>query len=130
MQLVIDTTSLVTVALSDSPDLLAAHELRAPALIRSEALSALHEGLWRGAITEAVALTARDRVLGARVRLFDDRVLHRTAWDVAERFGLAKTHDASYVALARLRKIPLLTGDLRMRRWAHGYVDMLTLDEI
>jgi predicted nucleic acid-binding protein len=42
--------------------------------------------------------------------------LARTAWEVADEFGWAKTYDAHYVALARLRDCRLVTIDERLLR--------------
>ena len=76
------------------------------------------------------AVRARDRVIAARLELADDVALHREAWDVAERFGWARTYDASYVALAERKRIPLVTEDGRLRRSLAGRLEVLGLADL
>lgn len=101
-----------------------------PALLRSEALSAIHESLWRRQIDLALAVEMRERVLDLPVEIVDDRVAYVEAWTVAERFGLAKTYDAMYVGLAKRRNLPLLTVDGRLRRTVGDYVQVLGLADL
>jgi len=72
----------------------------------SEALSVLHEARWRGRVTPELADRSRDRLLRAEIVRASPRRLLDEAWRVAEALGWAKTHDAEYVALARLRDCP------------------------
>jgi predicted nucleic acid-binding protein len=43
---------------------------------------------------------------------------YQVAWAMASELGLAETHDAEYLALARLRQAHVLTTDARLRRGA------------
>jgi len=82
----------------------------------SEAVSGLHELLWRGEISEDHALAALVALERAPIRPRRDRRLARAAWTVAQEFGWAKTYDAEYVALARLLSCRLVTVDQRLQR--------------
>lgn len=70
----------------------------------------------------SLAVTRRN---GARTNcLAQHRRLGATAWEIADRFGLAKTYDAEYLALGRLLDCRVVTLDGRLRRGtaALGYV--------
>ncbi|MCC6617833.1 MAG: hypothetical protein IT341_02200, partial [Chloroflexi bacterium] len=58
------------------------------------------------------------------------RGLAREAWWVAEELGWAKTYDAEYVALARLRGARLLTRDERLRRSTERVVECIGPTEL
>ena len=79
---------------SEGIDVPEEHELLAPTLLRSQALSALHEAVHRGEITEAVALERLAGIQALPIRLLGDAVLRRNAWRIANRLGWAETYDA------------------------------------
>ena len=108
----------------------AAHELLAPTLLRSQALSALHEAVHRGELDAAAARERLDRVGRIRIRLLGDAVLRRRAWDVADRLGWAETYAAEYVALTLLQADALVTLDPRLARAAEGIVATAGIDAL
>lgn len=125
MLLVLDASVALRVAMEAKGfALLSEHELIAPALLRSETSSALHEALWRKEISRELADLARERIAVAPIELVAD--LHGEAWQVSETLGWAKTHDAEYVALAGRRDCALLTADGRLARGAARLVSVLT----
>ncbi len=91
-------------------------ELVAPALMWSEARSALHELLWRREITRDDAESTRERLERCPVGRRTHARLGVEAWKVAEELGWAKTYAAEYVGLARLLGCRLVTLDARLRR--------------
>ena len=91
-------------------------QLMAPALLWSEARSALHELLWRREITRHDAEQARARLETCPVERSRHRRLGDEAWRVADELGWAKTYDAEYIALAALLGCRLVTLDARLRR--------------
>lgn len=93
-------------------------ELIAPGLLWSETLSVLHEMGWRGELAARTARAARDGLSGLSVRRDDPGDLRSEAWRVADELGWAKTYDAEYLALARLRSSRVVTLDRRLRRGA------------
>jgi predicted nucleic acid-binding protein len=97
---------------------LSGFELIGPPLLRSEVTSALHEALWRRQIDEADALSHREAFAAMSVAIHAPDDLHEVAWAIATEIGLAKTYDAEYLALARLRRARVLTTDARLRRGA------------
>jgi indolepyruvate ferredoxin oxidoreductase alpha subunit len=123
--LVIDAT--VAFDAAQGPDgfaVFGAEELVAPPLMWSEARSALHEAMWRRAMTPELGRRSLDALEGARVRTRTHRRLGPRAVEIAHAFGWAKTYDAEYLALAELLRCRLVTSDGRMyRRTRHlGYV--------
>jgi predicted nucleic acid-binding protein len=84
----------------------------------AEARSALHEALWRGEASRALADAAHEALEAAPVRPRTHAKLGRGAWAIAEELGWAKTYDAEYLALARLLDCRMVTLDLRLRRGA------------
>jgi predicted nucleic acid-binding protein len=99
-------------------ELLGDPDLVAPALLWSEVRSALHEARWRGDIEADDAAEALERLESCPVRSTVDPRLGRTAWEIADELGWAKTYDAEYVALARLLGCRVVTLDGRLLRGA------------
>jgi predicted nucleic acid-binding protein len=88
-----------------------AHQLVGPVTLRSDVLAGLYGQVRAGQLAEAEALRVLDRVTTARMRLLGDRVSRREAWRTAVAAGLADTHLAEYVAVARLQADVLVTED-------------------
>ncbi len=97
---------------------LAGFELIGPPLLRSEVTSALHTAVWRRQLTEADASAHREAYACMAVTIVTPADLYDVAWTIATDLGLAKTYDAEYLALARLRRTRVLTTDARLRRGA------------
>jgi len=108
----------------------AEHQLLAPTLIRSQALSILHEAVARGEIEDAAALELLARVGKLKIRLLGDGVLRRTAWKYADQLGWASTFDAEYVALTKLQADALITLDDDLARSVEGVVPTASIDEL
>jgi len=106
------------------------HELLAPTLLRSQTLSALHEAVHRGELSEAVALERLARIRAMPIRLLGDAVLRRRAWDLADRLGWAETYDAEYVALTQLQADAFVTSDPALARRVEGVVATATIDAL
>ena len=115
---------------SEGIEVPAEHELLAPTLLRSQTLSALHEAVHRGEITEAIALERLARVQALPIRLLGDAVLRRNAWRIADRLGWAETYDAEYVALTRLQADSLVTLDAELARRVEGIVPTATIEAL
>lgn len=105
-------------------------DLVGPRLLLSEALSSLHELVWRGEISPELADSALDRLRGAPFEVRDPEGLVDAAWQLAESLGWAKTYDAEYVALARMLDCPLVTIDARLARGAGRVVRIIGPGEL
>jgi predicted nucleic acid-binding protein len=108
----------------------AEHELLAPTLLRSQVLSALHEAVHAGELTQDAALDRLARVQSIPIRLLGDAVLRRRAWRVADELGRPDTYDAEYVALTLLQADAFVTLDAELARRVDGLVKTATIDAL
>jgi predicted nucleic acid-binding protein len=108
----------------------AEHVLLAPTLLRSQALSLLHEAVARGEIPADVGRDRLARIGRMPIRLLGDGVLRRRAWDLADRLGWASTYDAEYVALTQLQADALVTLDPELARRIEGIVPTASIDAL
>ena len=99
---VIDARTLLHIV-TDGVTISSAHQLVAPNLIRSQALTLLLAEVRSGQITEEVALQRHERLTEIKMRLLGDRVSRRTAWKIARQQGWATTFDAEYLPSAHCR---------------------------
>ena len=106
------------------------HELLAPTLLRSQALSVLHEAVQRGEIAADVAREHLARIGRMPIRLLGDAVLRRRAWDLADRLGWASTYNAEYVALTQLQADAFITLDADLARSVQGIVATASIDAL
>jgi predicted nucleic acid-binding protein len=106
------------------------HQLVAPTLIRSQALSLLFEGVRTGELSEDVALQHHERVTELKMRLLGDRVSRRTAWRIASEHGWDTTYDAEYLAVTRLQADALITVDPAMVAKARDVVNLADIDAL
>lgn len=131
MTLVVDASVAVAACLAATGfDVLPDHDLVAPALLWSEARSALHELLWRGEISAVDGEAAREALERCPVRRVDHDRLGGEAWRVSDELGWAKTYDAEYVALAHLLGCRVVTLDARLRRGADRLGLVVSVSEL
>jgi indolepyruvate ferredoxin oxidoreductase alpha subunit len=116
--IVIDASLAVAACLTPARFTSLPSELVAPALMWSEARSALHELTWRGEVAVTDAELARAALEDAPVEQRNHAELGDRAWRIADALGWAKTYDAEYVALADLLGCRLATIDNRLLRGA------------
>lgn len=116
---VVDTgVALAASGSSEARRQLTPFRLAAPPLLWSEVHSAVREAVWREEISPAQSrelLQSFDELEIARER---PAALYATAVQIAEELGWAKTYDAEYLALARLRGGRVVTTDHRLLRGA------------
>ena len=108
----------------------AEHELLAPTLLRSQALSRLHEAVHAGEIDSDSALDLLTRIRAMPIRLLGDAVLRRNAWAIADQLGWPETYDAEYVALTKLQADALVTLNADLARQVEGIVPTATIDAL
>jgi predicted nucleic acid-binding protein len=120
-KLVVDC-SVVLRLVADDVKVSAKHKLLAPTLLRSQALSALHEAVHARKLSPEVARERLTRINRLPIRLLGDAVLRRRAWEIAEELGWAETYDAEYVALTQLQGDAFVTLDKKLARAVKGLV--------
>jgi predicted nucleic acid-binding protein len=98
------------------------HQLVAPNLLRSQALSFLYREVHQGRLPEGEARALLDGITTMRVRLLGDRVSRATAWRIAEQLGWEDTTQAEYVAVATLQADFFVTLDADLARQVEGIV--------
>jgi predicted nucleic acid-binding protein len=99
---VVDCDTLLRIAAGEL-EVAAEHQLVAPTLVRSQALSALFAAASRGEIPRAEGLERVRRINSLKVRFLGDKVLQQQAWKLAEQLGWETTYPAEYVALTILQ---------------------------
>src|SRR5207249_1014861 len=80
---VVDRDTLLRIAAGEI-EVAAEHQLVAPTLVRSQALSALYEAARRGEISADEGIERVTRINSLKVRFLGDKVLQRQAWKVAD----------------------------------------------
>src|ERR671934_2965915 len=126
---VVDRDTLLRIAAGEI-ELAPEHQLLAPTLVRSQALSALYEAARRGEITAAEGLERVTRINSLKVRFLGDKVLQRQAWKVADELGWETTYDAEYVALTKLQADAFVTSDRDLAEAVSGLVETATVDAL
>jgi indolepyruvate ferredoxin oxidoreductase alpha subunit len=126
---VVDCATLLRIAAGEI-EVAAGHQLVAPTLVRSQALSALYEAARRGEILAAEGLERVTRINSLKVRFLGDKVLQRTAWRVADQLGWETTYDAEFVALTQLQADVFVTSDGDLARAVSGLVETATVDAL
>ena len=98
------------------------HQLVAPNLLRSQALSSLYRDVRAGRLREAEATELLRGITTMRIRLLGDRVSRAVAWQVAEQLDWDDTTNAEYVAVAKLQADVFVTLDPELARQVVGIV--------
>lgn len=106
------------------------HQVVAPTLLRSQALSLLYQQVQRGELTKKDAERRLDHLRGLRIRLLGDRVLQAVAWKVADQLGWPDTFAAEYVALTQLQADALITLDDQLAHAARKLVTVAPIDAL
>jgi predicted nucleic acid-binding protein len=126
---VIDARTLLHLVADDVP-VRSTHQLVAPNIIRSQALSLLFAAVRDGDITEEVALARHERFTELKMRLLGDRVSRRTAWKIAREHGWENTFDAEYMAVCKLQADALITIDHALAARAADIVPLAPLEAL
>jgi predicted nucleic acid-binding protein len=126
---VIDRDTLLRIA-GGELDVAPEHQLLAPTLVRSQALSTLYQAARRGELSEAEALERVTRVNSLKIRFLGDKVLQRTAFRIADQLGWESTDDAEFVALTQLQADALVTSDRELARAVSGLIETATIEAL
>jgi predicted nucleic acid-binding protein len=126
---VVDCETLLGIAAGDI-EVNAGHQLVAPTLVRSQALSALYEAARRGEISAAEGIDRVTRINSLKVRFLGDKVLQRTAWKVADELGWETTYNAEFVALTQLQADFFVTSDGDLAREVSAVVETATTEAL
>ncbi|MDA8357796.1 MAG: hypothetical protein M0Z95_16250 [Actinomycetota bacterium] len=125
----IDAPSVLRVV-ADNVEVHPDHQIVAPSVIRSDALSLLFEAVRRGELTEETALRCHERLTELKMRLLADRVSRRMAWKIASEQGWDSTRAAEYLAVTSLQADALVTIDPDLITKASGLVPLASLDDL
>ena len=126
---VVDCDTLLRIAAGEI-EVADGHQLVAPTLVRSQALSALYEATRRGEVSAADGLERVTRINSLKVRFLGDKVLQRTAWRIADQLGWETTYDAEFVALTQLQADVFVTSDRDLARAVSGLVETASVDSL
>ena len=123
---VIDATTLLHLVAEDV-QVDPAHQLVAPNMIRSQALTLLLQAVARRQLDEAEALRRHERLTAMKMRLLGDRVSRRVAWRIAREHEWDSTYEAEYLAVTRLQADALVTIDPALAAKAEHIVQLAPL---
>ncbi len=126
---IVDAAAVIHLA-SERIDVADGHELLAPTLLRSQALSMLHEAVHRGEIPADVGRDRLARVGEIKIRYLGDAVLRRRAWDIAEKLDLDSTYNAEYIALTQLQGDALVAFDSELAEQAKALIRVASIDDL
>jgi predicted nucleic acid-binding protein len=126
---VIDAPTLLHLV-ANSVQVSPGHQIVAPNLIRSQALSLLLGAVRNGELTETQALQHHEHLTELKMRLLGDRVSRRTAWKIAREQDWNTTYDAEYLAVTKLQADALITVDPIFARKAKGLVPLAQLEAL
>jgi hypothetical protein len=101
-----------------------AHQLVAPNVLRSQALSIIYRSVRDGSTTGPDARLQLERITAMRIRLLGDRVSRGTAFRLALDNGWDDTADAEYIAVTQLQADALVTGSAALASAAQGIVEL------
>ncbi len=126
---VVDRDTLLEIAAGEI-EVAPGHQLLAPAIVRSQALSALYRAARRGEISADEALERITRINSLKVRFLGDKVLQRTAFRMADKLGWDSTEDAEFVALTELHADAFVTSNEDLARAVSGIVKTASIDAL
>jgi predicted nucleic acid-binding protein len=126
---VVDCETLLRIAAGEI-EIASEHQLVAPTLVRSQALSALYEAARSGDISRSEGIERVRRINSLKVRFLGDKVLQQQAWKVAEQLGWETTYAAEYVALTILQADAFATSDRELAAAVSGLVETATPDAL
>ena len=106
------------------------HQIVAPNLIRSQALSLLLQAVRHGDLTEDLALEHHERLTELKMRLLGDRVSRRTAWKIAREQDWETTYDAEYIAVTKLQADALVSVTHALTAKAQDVVPLAPLEAL
>lgn len=109
----IDAAALLAIA-GSGRRVAGAHRLVAPNSIRSDAMDLLLVRVRGGELDEDAALRLHEQTTELKMRLLGDRVSRRTAWRIARDHHMATTHEAEYLAVAKLQADALIALDPKL----------------
>lgn len=99
------------------------YTLVAPTLFMYEIANAFHRATRAGQITLEEAEQFIEQALNLGIQFYGDAELHRQAFSIAQRYRLAATYDAHYLALADRLNIEFWTSDQRLFNAVSPYLN-------
>ena len=99
-----------------------AHQLVAPNVLRSQAMSRIYRDARQGEFSDQEAQALLDGLTTMRIRLLGDRVSRAVAWRIAQQLDWDDTTNAEYVAVAKLQADVFVTLDADLARQVEGIV--------
>lgn len=106
------------------------HQLVAPNLLRSQALSQLYRAVANGELTDAEGRALLEALAALKIRLLGDRVSRSVAWRVAAQLGWDDTASAEYVAVAQLQADAFITADDELASAVAGIVTIAPFEAL
>ena len=126
---VVDAPVLLSIIDGGAP-VHADHSLVAPNAVRTQALELVLARVRDGDLGRRDALGLLDRVAEAKLRVLNDRVSRRLAWELALEHGWESLRDAEYVAVTRLAADALVCEEPGLAARADGLVRLAPYESL
>lgn len=95
-------------------------EMIGPPMFHSEVTSVLREEVYFKRLSQEEGEEAFSLYSGIPIRIVNDIMIYRLAWELARQYNLPRTYDMQYLAVAELSDCELWTLDRKLVNAVHG----------
>jgi len=95
-------------------------EMTGPSMFHSEVTSVLREEVYFKRLSQEEGEEAFSLYASIPIRIVDDIIVYRLAWELARKYNLPRTYDMQYLAVAEMEDCELWTVDRKLVNAVQG----------